>query len=178
MRGRRLLYSGDRRVRPMKERVREAIFNLLGPAVRGKRAMDLFGGTGALGLEAISRGAASALFLEQHYPTAAILRENVAALGVEDRCQVVRADAFIWLRRRPALPPAPPWVVFISPPYEFYVARADDMLQLIGDLVEQAPAESLFSVEADERFDFGRLPHAERWDVRRYPPAVVGVLRL
>ena len=57
-RGRKLLYSGDFRTRPMKDRLREAVFNLVGPAVAGMHAIDLFGGTGALGLEALSRGAA------------------------------------------------------------------------------------------------------------------------
>ena len=61
-RGRKLLYAGDDRVRPMKERVREAVFNLLGPAAKKKHAIDLFAGSGALGLEAISRGAAGATF--------------------------------------------------------------------------------------------------------------------
>ena len=83
MRGRKLLYSGDLRTRPMKERVREAVFNLVGPAVKGKQAVDLFAGTGALGLEAISRGAARAIFIERHYPTLQLIRRNVQSLGVE-----------------------------------------------------------------------------------------------
>ncbi|MBN2023392.1 MAG: RsmD family RNA methyltransferase [Pirellulales bacterium] len=178
LRGRKLRYGGERRVRPMKDRVREAVFNLLGPSVRGKQAIDLFGGTGALGLEAISRGASRALFIEQHLPTAMILRENVATLGVESVCEVIRGDTFVWGERGPAPPPAPPWLVFASPPYDFYVSRADDMLRLVGRLVERAPAGSLFAVESDERFDIGLLPLAERWDVRRYPPAVVGILRI
>ena len=55
-------------MRPMKNRVREALFNLIGPSIKGKHAIDLFAGTGALGLEAISRGAVSATLTEQHYP--------------------------------------------------------------------------------------------------------------
>ena len=69
-RGRKLEYSGDLRTRPMKDRVREALFNLLGNAVEGKIAIDLFAGTGALGLEALSRGASRAVFIERHRPTA------------------------------------------------------------------------------------------------------------
>ena len=89
-RGRKLLYSGDRRVRPMKDRVREAVFNLIGPAVRGTHAIDLFAGTGALGLEALSRGAASALFVERHFPTADVIRQNVETLGVSNRATILR----------------------------------------------------------------------------------------
>ena len=158
----------------MKDRVREAVFNLVGPSIRGKHAVDLFAGTGAVGLEALSRGAARATFIEQHYPTAAILRQNVAALGADELCHVVTANTFLWARRQADLGPSP-WAVFCSPPYDFYVDRLDEMLALVGDLVESAPGGSLFAVEADERFDFGLLPRAEAWDVRRYPPAVVGI---
>lgn len=175
-RGRRLQYGGDRRVRPMKDRVREALFNLVGPSVAEKHALDLFAGTGALGLEALSRGAARATFLERHYPTARILRENIATLGVQPRCEVVVADTFVWFERRPALP-STPWVVFVSPPYEFFISRRDDMLGLIGGLMTAAPAESIFVVESDERFDPADLPEADQWDVRPYPPAVVAIQR-
>ena len=173
-RGRKLDYSGDVRVRPMKDRIREAVFNLVGPAVQGKHAVDLFAGTGALGLEAISRGAARATLIEQHVPTAAVIRRNVARLEVESLCEVVTANVFFWAAQRPALSPAP-WVVFSSPPYDFYVDRAGQMLDLVVGLIERAPTESLFVVESDGRFDPARLPDPDAWDVRRYPPAVVSL---
>jgi len=65
--------------------------------------------------------------------------------------------------------------VFCSPPYDFYVTRADEMLQMIGGLIESAPVGSAFVVEADARFDFQTLPDPAAWDVRSYPPAVVGI---
>src|SRR5947207_6491605 len=70
LRGRKISYSGEVRTRPMKDRVREAVFNLLGAQVAGTQAIDLFAGTGALGLEALSRGAAQATFIDRHLPTA------------------------------------------------------------------------------------------------------------
>jgi 16S rRNA (guanine966-N2)-methyltransferase len=69
-RGRRLSYHGDPVVRPMKHRTREAIFNLISTECTGRHAIDLFAGTGALGLEALSRGAQSATFIEKHVPSA------------------------------------------------------------------------------------------------------------
>src|SRR5688572_16458652 len=78
MRGRKLKYSGEARTRPMKDRVREAVFNLLGTTVEGCYVIDLFAGTGALGLEAISRGATGATFIERHFPTAKVIEENAA----------------------------------------------------------------------------------------------------
>ncbi len=174
LRRKKLLYSGDHRTRPMKERVREAVFNLLGPAVRGKHAIDLFAGTGALGLEAVSRGASGATLVERHFPTAELIRQNAAALGIADRCTILPANTLLWSKRLPALSPLP-WIVFCSPPYELYQSHAEEMLALVETLVAAAPTTSLFCVEADERFDFAVLPAAEVWDVRRYPPAFVGV---
>jgi 16S rRNA (guanine966-N2)-methyltransferase len=173
LRGRKLLSTGDSRTRPMKHRVREAVFNLLGPAVAGKHAVDLFAGSGALGLEALSRGAARATLVEHHLPTAELIRRNALELGVADRVEVVWANAFIWARRDGA-PTDMPWVVFCSPPYSFYVDRQSEMLTLLNGLLQRAPGESLFAVECDERFDVGLLP-AAGWDVRQYPPAVVAI---
>jgi 16S rRNA (guanine966-N2)-methyltransferase len=71
-----------------------------------------------------------------------------------------------------------PWLVFCSPPYAFYVERNEEMLELIGGLLRAAPAESIFVVEADDRFDFQTLPVPAAWKVRSYPPAVVGIRRI
>ena len=164
----------------MKDRVREAVFNLLGPDVAGKFVIDLFAGTGALGLEALSRGASRALFLEQHFPSAEVIRRNAATLGLAEAAQVMAADTFIHFRRGVKLgaeAETGAWVVFCSPPFEFFVSRRDDMLELIGKLFAAAPSGSLFAVESDARFDFGALPEAEDWDVREYPPARVGIFR-
>ena len=160
----------------MKDRLREALFNLIGPAVKGKHAIDLFAGTGALALEALSRGADRATMIEQHHPTAHIIRQNVEMLGVGQRTEVVAGNVFIWFQRRPSLGPAP-WLVFCSPPYDFYVDRAGEMMELVTGLIGSAPAESVFVVEADARLNFQTLPDPQAWDVRPYPPAVVGIFR-
>lgn len=175
-RGRRLRYSGDPAVRPMKDRVREAVFNLLGPSVRDKHAVDLFAGTGALGLEAISRGAAKATLIEFHVPTARVLAENIETLGVQGRAELVIANSLLrslWADRLGASP----WLVFCSPPYAYYLERREAMLELVNGLIHDAPEESIFVLEADERFDMGVLPNAEAWAVRKYPPAVIGIYR-
>jgi len=199
------MQGGGPVTRPMKERVRESIFNLVSVETKGKHAIDLFAGTGALGLEALSRGAVSATFIEKHIPTARVVEENIAVLGVEDRAELLMTSAFLWGKRDlpkaefglrnsglgdekdSALHPPPsalPWLVFCSPPYAFYVDRQDDMLLLITDVLKYAPPGSILMVEADERFDFDLLPggvrkekRGEGWDVRTYYPAVVGVWR-
>ena len=173
-RGRKLEYSGDLRTRPMKDRVREALFNLLASAVEGKVAIDLFAGTGALALEALSRGAVRAVFIERHRPTAQTLRRNSATLGVEAIVEITSADTFLWARRLLDLGTLP-WLVFCSPPYELYAIQKDDMLQLLNHLIQKAPPDSLFAVEFDDRFDFRELPAADQWDMRHYPPAILAI---
>jgi 16S rRNA (guanine(966)-N(2))-methyltransferase RsmD len=158
----------------MKDRVREALFNLLSTAVKGKIVIDLFAGTGALGLEALSRGASRAVFIERHRPTAETIRRNSTTLGVEAIVEVATADTFLWVNRLPDLGSLP-WVVFCSPPYEFYATRKVDMLELLDHLVAASPPESLFAVEFDNRFDFHTLPEAVEWDIRPYPPAILAI---
>ena len=115
LRGRRLSVP-DRGVRPTSERTREAIFDILGPGVvREARVLDLYAGTGALGIEALSRGAAHADFLEGRAAVARRLRENLAALGIESLATVTHAGL-----ERATLPPGVggPWsLVFLDPPY-------------------------------------------------------------
>lgn len=176
-RGRKLDYSGDARTRPMKDRLREAVFNLIGPSVVGSAAIDLFAGTGALGFEALSRGAEQAVFIERHLPTAALIRRNAATLGLDpSRFEVIGGSAFLW-QPGAELPANVPWIVFCSPPWEFFHTRTDEMLQLIARLVDRCPPGSVMVVEADDRFDLALLPRPQRWDIRPYPPAVVALLR-
>ena len=119
-RGRRLRYHGDPVVRPMKHRTRESIFNLVSTECAGRHAIDLFAGTGALGLEALSRGAASATFIEKHVPSARIVEENIRTLGVEDRATCLSPARFygasaICTADRTKLPAATPVARLLQP---------------------------------------------------------------
>jgi len=98
-RGRKLVGPSSEGTRPLSDRAREALFNILGPGIRDERFLDLFAGTGAVGFEALSRGAGSATFVEQGRDALADIRANVAALGFEDRADVVAGDAFGFLGR-------------------------------------------------------------------------------
>ncbi len=95
--GRRLVTPADRRVRPTADRVREAWFSILGPRIVDAVVADLFAGSGALGLEAISRGARHATLVDLNRPSLEAIRANVEALGVGDRVSVVRGDVFRFL---------------------------------------------------------------------------------
>ncbi len=170
----------------MKHRVREAIFNLISTESAGHHVIDLFAGTGALGLEALSRGAASVAMIERHVPSARVIEQNIAELGVADRVTLHVTSAFLWTKRdlnseSPDGPPRDlPWLVFCSPPYSFFVEREADMQDLLTRIAERAPPTSTLVIESDLRFDFGRLigDNMSAWDVRDYPPARVGIWRL
>lgn len=177
LRGRKFQYHGDPQTRPMKDRVREAIFNLLGPEVKGKHALDLFAGTGAIGLEAISRGAVSGTFIERHFPTARLIERNVSQLGCAEACQVVAADTFLWMRENVTHLPSLPWAVFCSPPYDLFCDREADLLQMMHTVFDAAPSGSAFIVESDKRFEICKQMPFTTWDVRTYPPAVVAIAR-
>jgi 16S rRNA (guanine966-N2)-methyltransferase len=116
-RGRRLPVVDADGLRPSGDRVRETLFNWLQPVLPGARVLDLFAGTGALGLEALSRGAAKAVLVERATAVATTLRAAVQGLGAEDLADVVQADALAWLGAVPS--PATPRfdVVFLDPPF-------------------------------------------------------------
>ena len=179
-RGRLIDYSGDPVTRPMKDNTREAVFNLVGGWVKDKVVFDLFAGTGAMGLEALSRGSSKAFFIERHIPTVRIIHANVQFLDPQLPVEIDSSDTFFWVRqflKQPEKWPQQPWVVFCCPPYAMFVDREAETLKLISQLLEIAPEESLFVVESDSRFDPSKLPNPNSWSVRKYSPALVSVYR-
>ncbi len=98
--------------RPISDRVKEAVFNILGPRVAGARVLDLFAGTGSVGIEALSRGAAQATFVERKGRAIATIRDNLETTGLQDGAQIVKADVFRFLSGEPE----PFDVVYVAPP--------------------------------------------------------------
>lgn len=115
-RGRALKSPPGRDVRPTAARVRAAVFNILGPKVAGARVLDLFAGVGALGIEALSRGAESVVFVERAARHAALIRANLERLGLSDRARVVCADVARFLAH-PGPLAGPYDLVLLDPPY-------------------------------------------------------------
>ena len=164
--GRTLRAPAGRRVRPTSERVREALFNSLGSldAVDGATVLDLFAGTGALGIEALSRGAASAVFVDADIQSVRAIADNLRATGLEERAKVVHADVFRYLSDTPG-DPAPYDIAFADPPYAF-----DDWPRLLALL----PAR-LVALEARSHLDLGAGWRPLR--SRRYGDTVVTLAR-
>jgi 16S rRNA (guanine966-N2)-methyltransferase len=140
LRGRALAAPRSKNIRPTADRLRESLFNILvhryGDPVGGARVLDLFAGTGALGIEALSRDAAFALFVDDGAEARALLRENVTALGLGGTAKIFRRDA----TRLGAVAPLPPFsLAFLDPPYGQGLATAAlSALQAGGWLVPDA----------------------------------------
>lgn len=173
LKGKRLAFTPDGQTRPMKDRVREVLFDLVGPRVKGALAVDLFAGTGALGFEAVSRGAAAAVLTERHFPTADQLKKTARDLGIAAQVDVRPGDVLFWAKRMPPLDTSRPWVVFVSPPWAMFQERTADLMALIEAVLAAAPAGSLIAVEADNTFDAAALPDAAAWTCRPLPPAML-----
>lgn len=123
--GRRLVAPSGRRTRPTRAAVREAWFNAIAHRLPGARVLDLFAGTGALGIEALSRGAAGVRFVEADAAAYRALRENLARLGIAGRVSAQRRDVFRWLE---AYDDQPADVALADPPYgEGLAARLLDV---------------------------------------------------
>lgn len=145
-RGRTLRPPPDRRTRPTADRVREAWFSILGEDVVGARVVDLFAGSGTLGLEALSRGASVVEFVERGRRALAVLRANIAALDAEDRVRVHRGDA---LQFAEALAADAFDIAVADPPY-----AGDGARRLVASFTGH-PFARILAVEHHSRDDVG-----------------------
>lgn len=169
--GRRLVAPRGRATRPTADRVREALFSALGP-LGGARVLDLFAGSGALGLEALSRGAAEATFVDSDAAAARAVRANLAALeAAEDEAEVRRADARAFLRNARARGRQYD-LVFLDPPYRRAGALAE---ALAGDLAAVLAPRARVVAESDRRSPLA-LP-LELEAERRYGDTVIRIHR-
>jgi 16S rRNA (guanine966-N2)-methyltransferase len=157
--GRRLVAPPGRDTRPTSDRVREALFNSLASlgAIEGAEVLDLFAGSGALGIEALSRGARHCTFVEQARPAVDAIRANLAATGLADQATVVSADVTTWLPRNRSVFD----LALADPPYAF-----DGWAELLDHLEAEVVV-----VESDRPVDLGPAFGGAR--SRRYGGTVV-----
>lgn len=152
--------------RPTSEKVRQAIFNIL-PDVEGARILDIFAGSGALGIEALSRGATHATFVDFDRTALKVLRANLAELALEDRATVIAQEAVAAVRR----PAAEPWrFVFVDPPYASDLATRAVLALPTASLAPDAQ----IVIEHDRRHaPPDALGDLLRHDLRRYGDTLV-----
>ncbi len=127
LRGRRLKTPEGRSIRPTTDRIREAIFNLLGPGLEACCALDAFAGTGAMGIEALSRGVGRVTFVDKNPMAHALVQENLKRCGLEGQAELLQSDALGVLNQRGAEFE----LIFLDPPY-----RQDLVLQALERLVK------------------------------------------
>jgi 16S rRNA (guanine966-N2)-methyltransferase len=157
--------------RPTSEKVREAVFAILGAndgSLDGAHVLDLFAGTGALGIEALSRGAAHATFVDAARPAVAAIRSNLRQLGIEDRSTVITGDAVICAARQV---PVTPWrLVFVDPPY-----RSDLASRAVAALpLDHLAGGAVIVIEHDRRnAPPDALGSLLRTDQRRYGDTLI-----
>jgi 16S rRNA (guanine(966)-N(2))-methyltransferase RsmD len=165
--GRRLVAPDGSTTRPTSDRVREALFSVLGTSVQGAHVLDLFAGSGALGIEALSRGAASAVFVDRAPRAIAAVRANLAALAID--AAVHRIEARAWLRAASARSEAYD-LVFLDPPYR----RAAELGRELSEGLAAVLARGARVVSESDRRDPLELdlPLA---DERRYGDTVIRI---
>lgn len=154
--------------RPTSEKVREAIFNIL-PSVEGAHVLDLFAGSGALGIEALSRGAAHVTFVDQGKPQLGVIRGNLRGLGIEGRATVIAGDAVLAAARVPSTP----WrLVTIDPPY------ASDLAVRAATALADLAEDCVVVIEHDRRnVPPDSVGSLVRTDQRRYGDTLVSFYR-
>lgn len=128
-RGLKLVCPAGVRVRPTADRVREAVFNILAPRIVGSSVLDLMAGTGALGIEALSRGANKAVFVDNHPRSIAIIQRNLAACGLVCPDGVIKQDAIAFLKGYTKHYSDPFDLIFVDPPYKWGLVA--DLLRCI-----------------------------------------------
>jgi 16S rRNA (guanine966-N2)-methyltransferase len=166
-RGRKLIAPPGSATRPTSDRVRESLFSVLGASVQGARVLDLYAGSGALGIEALSRGAASAVFVDQAEPAIAAIRANLAALEIEATVHHMQARAAL---RPPPTSAAAYDLVFLDPPYR----RAAGFGQELSEALPAVLAAGARIVSESDRRDPLELAFPLA-DERRYGDTIIRI---
>jgi 16S rRNA (guanine(966)-N(2))-methyltransferase RsmD len=166
LRGRKLTCSVNPNLRPTPQMVREALFSILGNAVPDRPFFDVFAGTGVVGLEALSRGASSVVFVERDFRLVAELEQHASTFRVVEDVSVVRADAYLWAMRW--RPPAEPVNVFLSPPFADYERRTGDLAELVTSIRDKVDPGSVVVLQAETSAPLDELPGRAEADERRY----------
>ena len=173
LRGRKLTFTIDPDLRPMPDRVRHALFSILGNAVPGRQFFDLFAGTGAVGMEALSREAGRVTFVELDAKLSGALTKYMQEFRVADRTTIYRGDVYRWVQHWPA--PAEPVTIFLGPPFPHLENRLDALIQTLSELQQRVAFDSVLAFQSEKGFDVSKLPDPERWDHRKYGRNILSI---
>ena len=166
LRGRKLTCNVEPKLRPMPDRVRESLFSILTSEIAGRPFFDLFAGTGAVGMEGLSRGAGPVTFVEFDGKTAAEINRHLRQFGVADKATVLKADVYRWASRW--LPPTEPVTIFLGPPFPDFDDRQQELMAVVAVILAKLPPDSVFAIQSEKAFDAELLPEPESWRHRVY----------
>lgn len=165
-RGRRLKPVPGDSTRPIMDRVKEALFSILGSEIINKTVLDLFAGTGAVGIEALSRGAAHVTFLDIEKPAIQTIYENLKTTQLIERATVRRADSFAYLK---TTPPAPFDFIYVAPPqYKDMWKQAITLIDAHAQTLLAEDSSVIVQIDPREFDESITLEHLVEYDVRVY----------
>jgi 16S rRNA (guanine966-N2)-methyltransferase len=176
-RNRKLLPPEGDRTRPITDRVKQSVFDILSPRLENAVVYDLFAGTGSLGLESLSRGARAATFFESDRSAIALLRKNIAALALGERAIVAAGDLFQWFATESDTGHRAD-IIFLDPPYRFLTERANELTALAGRIAAKHLSPQGWIVFRHDIHDSLALPALAARDVRDYGSMRVEILEL
>lgn len=166
LRGRKVTCNVHPDLRPTPQMVREALFSILGNAVPGRVFVDLFGGTGVVGLEAVSRGAKQSIIVERDFRQAQEIEQHIRAFGIYGQTKLYRTDVYRWIASWH--PPKEPVNVFISPPFPDLQERPEQMLEALATLRERVADESVLILQSERDAAIEESPDLANWEYRTY----------
>lgn len=166
LRRRRITCDVAPTMRPTPQMVREALFSILGNGVKHRPFIDIFAGTGINGMEALSRGAPSAVFTERDFRLAQSITDHLREFNLSERGRVLRTDAYRWAGMWNA--PKEPVSVFLSPPFPDLQKKPETFLELVRNVYTAIAPESVMVIQSERQFPLEDRPCPERWDIRHY----------
>jgi 16S rRNA (guanine966-N2)-methyltransferase len=166
LRGRKIGCIVSESLRPTPQRVREAYFSILGNAIPNRVFVDIFAGTGVMGIEALSRGASAAYFIERDPQCAKDIEAHLRQFDLTRSTKLFRTDAYRWVAAWHA--PKDPVNVFLSPPFGDLGSKTDDLIHALKVLQSKVAEDSLIVVQTETGSPLDNHEFLKNWELRRY----------
>ena len=166
LRGRKVSCTVTPELRPTPQMVREAYFSILGNAIPERIFIDIFAGTGVVGIEAISRGASQALFVERDPQFAKGIESHLREFELTRQTKLYRTDSYRWIAAW--MPPKTPVNVFLSPPFADLTDKTGDLLAAIATLQQKVPEDSVIVVQSERGSPVDDAELLRDWELRHY----------
>lgn len=176
-RGRKLLAPESDTTRPITDRVKQCLFDMIAGDLPDSVVYDCFSGTGSMGLESLSRGAKQAVFFEADRSAITLLKANISALQVNERARIIPGDLFKWFANARPADDRKPTIIFLDPPYRFVVERSAEVRALVTQMLQYHLTPGgyiIFRHDAADNLDFADAADIDR---REYGGMVLRFLR-